>query len=388
MLCCRSLQESIETHENNYLIIRFLLSASVIFFHAFALSSDKSLQNPTNRFLYPITDMGGLAVGLFFFLSGLFVSQSYFGDPNVLRFFAKRFLRIFPGLFICLLVTAVLAVLIDDPRHADSHFCSVSFYRYVIDNASLHLNWFITGIFTNHSYQAVNGSIHTLPLEWKMYMIMTAASILGFLGNRRLFSGTALVLLLVALAPPSLTAGANFVFDADYSRSAGALFFFGMFAFSVARYIYVPSWLALSLTCATFLTRGTPHETLFYLSAIGWTIYLGEAGWLTRLIHPKTDLSYGVYIYGWPMQQIMFDIFGRNLGPYQLTLTALPVAVLIATGSWHLIERPAIRFGHGLNRMNEGSLRRPEVLRVLIVALLFICCVVALQIAEACHHPS
>lgn len=92
---CRSLKESMETRDNNYTVVRLLLSASVIFFHAFAISGDKSLHNPTNRFLWPITDMGGLAVGMFFFLSGLFVSQSYLGDPNVFRFVSKRFLRIF-----------------------------------------------------------------------------------------------------------------------------------------------------------------------------------------------------------------------------------------------------------------------------------------------------
>ncbi|MDE2318371.1 MAG: acyltransferase [Rhodospirillales bacterium] len=378
---CRSLKESIETRDNNYTVVRFFLSASVIFFHAFALSGNKTLHNPTNRFLWPVTDMGGLAVGLFFFLSGLFVSQSYLGDPNIFRFVAKRFLRIFPGLFVCLLVTSILAVLFDDPRHAILHFTSASFYKYITDNARLHLNWFISGIFSNHSYQAINGSIHTLPLEWKMYMIMAAASGLGFLGSRRLIAGTALILIMVALAPPSFTVGANFIFDADYSRSAGALFFLGMLAFSLSRLIYVPWWCAVGLSCAALLTNGTAHIALFYLTAVGWTIYLGEARWLTRLIQPRTDLSYGIYIYGWPIQQIILTIFGRNLGPYQLTLAALPVAAMFAFASWHLIERPAIRVGHGLNRMKEFTLRQPGMPALLTVILLFILCLTALYAA-------
>jgi peptidoglycan/LPS O-acetylase OafA/YrhL len=279
-------------------------------------------------------------------------------------------------------VTSILAVLLDDPRHAVLHFSSVSFYSYIIDNARLHLNWFISGIFSNHSYQAVNGSIHTLPLEWKMYMIMAVASVFGFLGSRRLIAGTALILGLVALAPPSLTVGANFIFDADYSRSAGALFFLGMLAFSLSRIIYVPWLCAFGLSCATLLTVGMIHIVLFYLSAIGWTIYLGEAKWLARLIQPRTDLSYGVYIYGWPIQQIILTIFGRNLGPYQLTLAALPVAAFCAIGSWHLIERPAIRVGHRLNCMKGLTLRQPGVLTLLTVILLFILCLTALWAVE------
>ena len=317
--------------------------------------------------------MGGLAVDLFFFLSGLFVSQSYLSDPNVIRFVAKRFLRIFPGLFICLLTTSVLAVLVDDPEHAISHFLSSSIYIYIADNARLYLNWSINGIFKHHTYQAINGSIHTLPLEWKMYMIMAVASLLGFLGNHRLVAGTALVLLVAALLPPSLTVGANFIFDADYSRSAGAMFFLGMVAFAGAKFVYMPWWCAALLSFATISTHGVAHVVLFYLSAIGWTLYLGEARWLARLAHPKTDLSYGVYIYGWPMQQIVLDIFGRDLSPYPLSLIALPMAILCALGSWTFVERPSISVGHRLKfASGRTQSRLIWALPVLVVVASFV----------------
>ena len=254
----------------------------------------------------------------------------------------------------------------------------MSFYKYITDNARLHLNWVISGIFTTHSYQAVNGSIHTLPLEWKMYTIMAAASVLGFLGNKRLIGGTALVLAIIALVPPSLTVGANFIFDADYSRSAGALFFLGMLAFSLSRFIYVPWWCAAALTYATLRTNGMFHIMFFYLSSVGWTIYFGEARWLTRLISPKADLSYGVYIYGWPIEQMILDIFGRNFGPYGLTFTALPVAAVFAFASWHLIERPGIRFGHRLSSMKDISIRQPGAKTLSIVVLFYILCLVSL----------
>ena len=59
--------------------------------------------------LAPIVTLGGLAVQVFFFLSGLFVSQSYAKNPNVIHFLIKRFFRIWPGLFVCLATTAVVA---------------------------------------------------------------------------------------------------------------------------------------------------------------------------------------------------------------------------------------------------------------------------------------
>lgn len=380
---CRSLQQTMATHHNNYSVVRFLLAASVIFFHAFALTSDQSLQNPTNRFLWPVTDMGGLAVQLFFLLSGLFVSQSYFNDPNVVRFALKRFFRIFPGLFICLLTTACLAVIVSDPTHLWAHLWSAVFYQYIVDNARLHLNWFIPGLFAGHRFTAINGSIHTLPLEWRMYMIMAAVALVGLLRSRVSIVLTAGVLLIVVLLPPSVTPRINVIFDADYSRTAGAMFFTGMILFGIARYVYVPWWLAVVLTITTLATSGPIHTVLFYLTAIAWTICFGEAGWLMKLSHPKSDLSYGVYIYGWPMTQMALVVFGQKLGAYPLTPIAFVMACACAYGSWHLIERPAIQFGHRMPILPWRAKGFPQGSgSVLVAAALFLGCLGALYMTS------
>lgn len=61
------------------------------------------------------------------------------------------------------------------------------------------------------------------------------------------------------------------------------------------------------------------------------------------------DLSYGVYIYGWPLQQLVVFVgltyFGVVPAPLTLFLLVLPVLLMVALASWVLIERPMIRFG-------------------------------------------
>jgi peptidoglycan/LPS O-acetylase OafA/YrhL len=377
ILTCRSLKTTVATHENNYTVIRLALAASVIFYHSFAITSDLSLQNPTNRFLLPITDMGSLAVQLFFFLSGLFVSQSYLSDPNVLRFLAKRFLRIFPGLFVCVLSTALLAVILCNAGHLFAQLTSRPFYQYVLDNSRLKMNWYIPGVFATHRNQAINGSIHTLPMEWQLYMLMGLLSVLGFLGSRRLIVSSSIVLFILAVLPLDVTSHLDFFFNVDYSRKAAALFACGMLSFAVAQFIFVPCWLPIALTLATLATHGVIHFVLFYVGALGWTLYLGEARWLTRIVHPRSDLSYGIYIYGWPMTQIAAVIFGAKVGPYALTLLALPMAICCAYGSWHLVERPALRFGHNLKALSKLH-AWPGRLSLSVVAALYSLCWMAL----------
>jgi len=77
-----TLLDHIETHDNNYNLIRFVLAASVILFHANFIAGI-SKADPISRHLYPTTTLGGLAVQCFFFLSGLFVSQSIFSRTAI-----------------------------------------------------------------------------------------------------------------------------------------------------------------------------------------------------------------------------------------------------------------------------------------------------------------
>jgi len=55
------------------------------------------------------------------------------------------------------------------------------------------------------------------------------------------------------------------------------------------------------------------------------------------------DLSYGIYIYGWPVEQGTVWLLGGRAAWWQVFLLALPAAAAIAFLSWHLVERPALR---------------------------------------------
>lgn len=70
------LSQAIETHDNNFDLLRLIASSSVIFFHAFALSPVAVGIDPFTKHLLPHISLGGLAVGGFFLISGIFVTQS------------------------------------------------------------------------------------------------------------------------------------------------------------------------------------------------------------------------------------------------------------------------------------------------------------------------
>lgn len=54
------------------------------------------------------------------------------------------------------------------------------------------------------------------------------------------------------------------------------------------------------------------------------------------------DFSYGIYIYGWPVQQIVTYSFGGSMDPYVNTVISLIIVLVLAVLSWYFIEKPAM----------------------------------------------
>jgi peptidoglycan/LPS O-acetylase OafA/YrhL len=72
------------------------------------------------------------------------------------------------------------------------------------------------------------------------------------------------------------------------------------------------------------------------------------------------DLSYGLYIYGWPVEQAVIWLHGGHATWWQVFLTALPIAAALAFLSWHLVERPMLRLKPGGRRAAAGYAPAPQ----------------------------
>jgi peptidoglycan/LPS O-acetylase OafA/YrhL len=344
----RTLLEAISGHDNNYTLIRTILAASVIYFHSFAVSKAAGYTDHLSALLYPITSVGGLAVQLFFFLSGLFVTQSLHRDRRVVGFALKRALRIWPGLFVCLVVTAIASCVISGSAPIWRYFIFDGFYEYILKNSALHLTWNIDSVFTGYRYTSLNGSIHTLPMESKMYVVLACLGLLGLVSKPSRIVVGGLVALGLAFCSPFLKALPFDLFDADFSQTAGALFLSGVVAYGAAQWINPSLWQGAALGLFAFALSGTPHVILFFVFVMWFTIYVGQQPAIGKIVRPSQDLSYGIYLYGWPCQQIVLSLTDEHLNPYLLTVLSLCLATLCAALSWRWVEKPAIDFGKQL----------------------------------------
>jgi peptidoglycan/LPS O-acetylase OafA/YrhL len=58
---------------------------------------------------------------------------------------------------------------------------------------------------------------------------------------------------------------------------------------------------------------------------------------------PSADLSYGMYVYHWPLQLLLVEIGLTTAGLPAFALVSLTVTAAIAYLSWRLVEAPALR---------------------------------------------
>ncbi|NDC64497.1 MAG: hypothetical protein EBZ59_11065, partial [Planctomycetia bacterium] len=69
------------------------------------------------------------------------------------------------------------------------------------------------------------------------------------------------------------------------------------------------------------------------------------------------DYSYGTYLYGWPIQQVVAP-FATT--PLSMFLISYPLILCAAVASWHLVEKPALSLIAPRGRSQAGHLRSPR----------------------------
>jgi peptidoglycan/LPS O-acetylase OafA/YrhL len=339
---------------NNFNLLRLFAAIAVVFGHSFALSLNAGGRTEPFLKLLKFGYSGSIAVDVFFLISGIFVSQSLFFERNYLSFLTKRVLRIWPGLVICLAVTAALAIAVSPGVHAELLSNPIT-YTYVIKNSILSMQWGIADVFGGRKYTAINGSLWTLPLEVKMYLSVLLFGVFGFLYSRSMLFVFSTFLALLLIIFPNQFAG---FFNSHDKESVVPVIFFlaGMAVFALRGSVCVRAPHIICVLILAALVGFPTFEILGYVLIGMVTVWFGCSEFVARLPKPRGDYSYGIYIYGFPIQQIVASIW-PSAGPYEMfaaaTLAVIPCAIL----SWHLVELPAQIVGKSTAHLFSGKLQ-------------------------------
>lgn len=343
---------------DNFGVLRLAAATAVLVSHAFRLTgATEPVAAVTGETL------GDVAVAVFFAVSGFLVAGSWCRDPRVWRFLAKRARRIWPGLAVAVLFAVyVVGPLFTRLAPAD-YLASGSTRAYLMAKLTLVGGTTeLPGLFHANPYPEVNGSLWTLPVEVKAYLCLAALALLGAFRRRWLLPAAwaaatgAAVLFRVdvgsILSPGAVLRATDIVSPSSLASRAvylGAVFLGGALLYS--RRDRIPlRWSVAGLLFAAWLAaRGSPAQ--WAIGAAGFPYACLCVAYRTRPVLnafvARTDLSYGIYLYSYPVEQVIRALVGPVGGPALMTALALPVSAGLAYASWHLVERPCL---HGWRR--------------------------------------
>ncbi|HXZ01625.1 MAG TPA: acyltransferase [Stellaceae bacterium] len=327
---------------NNFDALRLVAAASVIFSHSFLLSQGREDTEPLMRLTGGQAIFGVVGVFVFFVLSGFLVTQSFETTLSPLRFLAKRALRIYPGYAVCLLLcTFALGPLISALPLRD-YLASVGTWDFLLSNLAMNVEHNgLPGVrFTGFAIGGiVDGPLWSLPCEMVMYLLVLALGVL-----RLIRLAVLLPLLALGLACLWLDTAQSAYFIGAVGWLLG-FFVAGMILYKLRftrlfdRRLALPALIAMAASVPFHL-----FILLFPLFGAWLIIWLALEPRLPVIPAARFgDLSYGLYIYGWPVQQTLLHVSGGRLLWWQLFPLALALAAAIAWLSWHLVEQPALR---------------------------------------------
>jgi len=332
-----------ESHVNNLNLIRFLAAISVIFSHSYPLSLGASAGEPLQKDFGFTT--GELAVDIFFIISGFLITQSATFREDWRSFAKSRILRIYPALLLVVITcTFIIGPLYTGLTFAD-YMTDLRTYSYFIKDSIL-ISGFKSAppfVFENNPLPlGMNGSLWTLPWELKMYLLL---GFLAYVIRRYLTVGIFFIASISSLVFAFATLNHTTDEISPFFRFA-TFFFLGASAFLLKDRISITFKIALPII-AIFVLLFFINKTLlstFYIIALPYTVlYLAYTSHRITLYFNKLgDYSYGLYIWAFPIQQMLayhfIGIKPLEMFVYTVLLT-LPVAIL----SYHYLEKKALK---------------------------------------------
>ncbi|MGL4729311.1 MAG: acyltransferase family protein [Bosea sp. (in: a-proteobacteria)] len=335
----QTISAAMAREHDNFGLLRLVLALAVVYSHAFSVVSGRIDDEPLT--LLTGFTLGEHAVNGFFAISGFLVTMSY--DRRGWRdYLVARTLRIAPGLIAAVLVVALGFGLLLTTQGTSAYLSDARLWRFITATlTSFKSNIALPGVFATNPFSFPMGTVWTLKYETICYAGVFGIGLVGLFRYRALLLGAAIALTLAVIAREILTPhGPKGI---ETSLRLPLIFFCGGLAWLWRDRFRVSGAGVLLALAAVIILSPTPlYKAALYLATTYAMLALALAPEFTRHhSEPPGDISYGVYLYGWPVQQALVQLFPAA-GAWALMGPAFVLTALIAVASWLLVEKPAL----------------------------------------------
>jgi len=330
---------------NNFDILRLIAATLVVVSHGFGFENE---YDPLFQLTGFIT-IGTLSVYVFFIISGYLIAKSWERNQDVFIFLSNRILRIFPALiFVVFFTIFIVGPLFTNASFFD-YFSNNDVYRYFSNITLIKLQPTLPNVFVKNGVEhTVNAPLWTLVFEFAMYIMVL------FLGKLKIIKSDSnarviiCVLVLISIIYYTIGIDNDLFFLKFHVRNF--IQFFIYFFLGTIFYLYrdilkLRRSIALISTLLLIGFYFTPFLEVYLYIYMPYTIlYLAiNAPTFGKFIVKHGDFSYGIYIFGYLVQNTIYSLFGEELNVFTGVVLALSITFIIAFFSWKFIESKALQ---------------------------------------------
>lgn len=352
--------------QNNFNLLRLILASLVLLSHSSELIDGNRNREILTRLFHSIS-FGELAVDGFFTLSGYLIVQSFDVNHNIFRFLKSRILRIYPA-FIVASIFSIFVVGYLGAVNPEEYISNINFQRSIFRILFLSPPSSETVIFIDNPYPILNGSMWSIKYEFLCYLCVLLFGKLGFISIRKKWFYLTLIFVFLFFIHKTPLVFKSVEFD-NYVLQFNSLTKYAV-SFEYTKFIRVTSFFfvggcfylykeKLNFYCRSvlnflFLTLLVFFVGQFIFDGLFTEIFLTITGsgllfaiaFLPSSFLEKfrsfPDVSYGVYLYGWPVQKLLIHFW--KISPLETFFASFFICLILGSLSWHLIEKPCLKF--------------------------------------------
>jgi len=326
---------------NNLDLIRIGAALTVIWSHAYAINNIAKLTEPVSSFTGKETG-GSIAVYIFFFISGMLVTNSLLTKKNIVDFILARIFRVIPALAFLLIITALIIGPFVTSLTISEYFSSPQWHRYITKNLLMDTQFSLPGVFEHNSYPgSVNGSLWTIRYEVICYLILPLLLLMRVTNNKIISTS----LCLFVIFAPTIEIIKNHIplYNFFYIVVVFSCFALGGIYAIHKHLIRVSLLIPMFFLLLHLITeRHYPSISKLFLPFFFCTIALWFSSLnLVKNLHIKYDISYGVYLWGFLIQQLISKFLNMNI--YLSQILAILLAIVAGYLSSKFLEIPALK---------------------------------------------
>jgi peptidoglycan/LPS O-acetylase OafA/YrhL len=360
----------LSTSEGNcFDVMRLVLATLVIFEHSYFLPFNSPITEPLFRFSGGQIHFGALAVDFFFVISGFLITRSREMTASLFHYLQKRAARILPGFLVASCAGILIGAL--SVHDVGGYLLGVNPRVFLAKMLTLHQADF-PGAFPNNPMRGiVVGTLWSIRYEFDCYLIVALFGMLGWL--RRGPITIAFIALCASYVAQRFTSFElrgwdtgipYFLFSNPNEWPRLFTFFFAGAAFYLWRdhIPRSPTIFVISLGTAILALRYGAAEPTLIIAGTYCVFFISLSIAATpRILGERVDLSYGAYLFGFPLQQLIISYSLQPMSPLLLFITSFCATCFVAYLSWRFVEAPSLRFRWPMDV--ASGWRRPSVQR-------------------------